>query len=379
MKNDYIERIEIYKLAIPLKEPITAAFGTFDRLENLAVRIFDRGGRYGTGEAAPFLPVTGETRVSAWEAAGILGSALPGRDAAELEDRVSDMNRLMQNNTSVKAAFDTALYDLAARKAGLPLYAFLGGNRREIPMDITVGMDSPEKMAAGASGIVNRGITSVKLKLGGPPAEDIRRVRAVRDALGPDVRLRIDPNQGWTLQEALGVLDALRPMDIEYCEQPVAVWNTAAMKRLTVESGIPIMADEALFDQYDAFKLAAGKVCDFFNIKLAKSGGIHNALKISAVAEAAGIQCMVGCMLETRLGLSAAAHLAAGRANIVFADLDAAFFLAEDPVIGGITYKDGQVILPDIPGHGADFSEDYLASLESTIFPSARRLDTVIA
>jgi L-alanine-DL-glutamate epimerase-like enolase superfamily enzyme len=131
------------------------------------------------------------------------------------------------------------------------------------------------------------------------------------------------------------------------------------------------MADESLFDHHDAFRLASMGACDLFNIKLAKCGGIHTALKINAIAEGAGIQCMVGCMTETRLGVSASAHLVSARPNIVFADLDAAFNHADDPVIGGVRFDGGKIILPDTPGHGADIDVGFLTKMESVSVSSS--------
>lgn len=131
------------------------------------------------------------------------------------------------------------------------------------------------------------------------------------------------------------------------------------------------MADEALFDEHDAFKLLSMGACDYLNIKLSKAGGIHTALKINAVAEAAGVRCMMGCMSETRLALTAAAHVVSARPNIQFADLDSADMLSADPVIGGMTYGEGgAVILPDTPGHGADVDPSFLKNLESFIVNS---------
>jgi len=122
---------------------------------------------------------------------------------------------------------------------------------------------------------------------------------------------------------------------IQYCEQPVAAWDFASLRKVSANTTIPIMADESLFDEHDAFRLLSMEACDYLNIKLAKSGGIHTALKINAIAEAAGVSCMMGCMSETRLGLTAAAHVVSARPNIRFADLDSADMLSADPVIGG--------------------------------------------
>ena len=145
----------------------------------------------------------------------------------------------------------------------------------------------------------------------------------------------------------------------------MANWDNKGLKRVRDNSNIPIMADESIHDHNDAFCLADMGACDFFNIKLAKSGGIHTALKINAIGEGAGIKCMVGCMDETRLALTATAHLMSARPNIVFADLDAHLFLSEDPVTGGMIEKNGVITLSDTPGHGADIPEEKLNTYKS--------------
>ncbi len=160
------------------------------------------------------------------------------------------------------------------------------------------------------------------------------------------------------------MLKSLEPMGIEYCEQPVAYWDYENMRRIRQNTSIAIMADESLFDHHDAFKLASMGCCDFFNIKLAKAGGIHTALKINAIAEGSGIRCMVGCMMETRLGLTAAAHVVSARPNIRYADLDGYLALKDDPVVGGAQYQAGEITLPETPGHGADVDAGFLEGCE---------------
>ncbi|HSJ55788.1 MAG TPA: enolase C-terminal domain-like protein, partial [Anaerolineae bacterium] len=156
----------------------------------------------------------------------------------------------------------------------------------------------------------------------------------------------------------------LAPFGIEYCEQPVAAWDVDGLRQVRAASSIPIMADESVFDHHDAHRLTAAGACDYLNIKLAKCGGLGTALKIDAVAQAAGVRCMVGCMWETRLALSANAHLVSARPNIAFADLDGCTGHAFDPVQGGITYDGGRIELPDTPGHGADIEDEFLQGLE---------------
>lgn len=372
--NGRITRIDVCALDIPLKAPFTLALGTFSRMENILVRIYTEDGLYGTGEGAPFLPVTGETRTGALEAAAMAASILQGEDAFAIEGHIQSLRNAMPHNTAVLAAYDMALYDLLAKHAGLPLYRLLGGEKRAIPMDVTLGMESPEAMAEQARSLAARGIGAIKMKLGGAAALDIRRIRAVRDAVGPEITLRVDANQGWKPSDAITILRAVSDCNLEYCEQPTAAWNLEALRQVRGAVSIPVMADESLFDHHDAQRLIALGACDLFNIKLAKCGGIHTALKILSVAESAGLQCMLGCMLETRHSLTAAAHLAAARKSAAWADLDAALFLANDPVTGGIQYQGSSIILPDGPGIGADMEPSFYETLERKTISDRRVL-----
>ena len=208
------------------------------------------------------------------------------------------------------------------------------------------------------------GFKAIKVKLGTNKNDDIERIVKIREAVGSKIPIRIDANQGWNYPTALTVLQGLEPYGIEYCEQALAHWDYENASRLRQNTNIPIMADESLFDHHDALKLISNGSCDYFNIKLAKSGGIHTALKINAIGEAAGIPCMLGCMNETRLGLTAAAHVISARPNIIFTDLDGHLFLKEDPIIGGAQYNVGEITLPETPGHGADVDPEFLKKLE---------------
>jgi L-alanine-DL-glutamate epimerase-like enolase superfamily enzyme len=361
-----IERIEIYKANLPLVRPFRIAIGETRIAETLYLRVHADDGLYGMGEANLFTPVVGETQATAFAAAKDLAKLLVGSDPLDIERRVSDMRRFVPFNPTTRSGFDMALYDLAGKIAGLPLYALLGGPRRVITTDNTVGIDTPEAMAERALEIKGRGFPAVKVKVGTTAAEDIRRVEHIRRAVGPELAIRIDANQGWDRVSAVQALRGMEDLVLEYCEQPVPVWDFEGMRHVRTRTSIPIMADESVFDEHDALKLASMNACDYLNIKLAKSGGIHVGLRINAVAEADGMQCMVGCMTESRLGLSAGAHLVSARPNIVFADLDGADMLRDDPVVGGMVYEHGgRIALPEAPGLGADIDPAYLESLES--------------
>jgi len=365
MEAPTITKIDIFKLKIPFSRPYRTALGFYERTISIAIRIHSNEGIYGIGEGCPDPQITGETQEIGFETAKLLGQSLIGKNPLAIEALMKEMDSHLAHNTAVKGAFDLALYDLMAKRADVPLYAYLGGEKRTLQTCMTVGIDSPEAMAQEALEFANKGIHSVKVKLGTNQADDLARIQAIREVVDMNIPLYIDGNQGWNPTIAIQTLRSAAPYNIEFCEEPVAQWNNIALQHVRENSPIPIMADESISNHHDAFRLAKMGACDYFNIKMAKSGGIQTALKIDAIAQGAGIQCMVGCMEETRLGLSAAAHLVSARPNIVFADLDSAFYLAEDPITGGITFEGGQITLPDTPGHGADFEDGYLENLDS--------------
>jgi L-Ala-D/L-Glu epimerase len=363
-----ITRIEVYRLNIPLKAPVTIAIGTISEARNILIKIITEDGTYGLGEGAPFWMIVGETQDSCLATARDFARLLLGHYVWDIEGNLRLLENYLTRNFTCKSAFDMALYDAAAKYAGMPLYRFLGGIKRIITTDETIYLGTPETMAEDALGIRERGATAIKVKLGKDPTEDIERIRSIREAIGKGLPLRVDANQGWDYVSAMKVLKAIEPFQVEYCEQPVKHWDLDGLARVRFNSPIPICADESLFTHIDALQLVHKQAVDYFNIKLSKSGGIHTALKINAIAEAAGIPCMIGCMSESRLGITANAHLAAARPNIVFYDLDSPFEHALDPVIGGAAYRDYYHLdLPDNPGHGADVEENFLRKMECVV------------
>jgi L-alanine-DL-glutamate epimerase-like enolase superfamily enzyme len=359
---------EIFKLNVPLKEPFVISLGPITDANNIAVKIHTDTRVAGTGECSPFTTIVGETQATEFELAKDIAGLIKGKDPLAIEERLAEIDAALPGNTTVKSAFDMALYDLLARHAGLPLYRLLGGgNTRRVFTDMTVGLGTAEQMAAQARKFKEAGFPAIKVKLGTSPTDDVERIRAIRKAVGDKIPLRIDANQGWDPLTAIQTLKALEPFGIDHCEEPVPHWDNRGLARVTANSPIPIMADESVFDHRDAFRLAAMGACDYFNVKLSKSGGIHNALKIIAVAEAAGMKCQVGCMSETRFALTALTHLAAARRNIVHFDIDSCLMHVTDPVVGGIEYKGyGEWVLPEAPGIGADFDPAFLNRMEKT-------------
>ncbi len=359
-----ITRIDVYKLNVALHEPFVIALGTSYQAENLLVRIHTSDGLTGWGEGSPLPTINGETQAIAFDAAQALARLLIGKDPSDIEGRVADMNAALPHNTSAKCALDVALYDLLGKAAGMPLYALLGGQNRRIRTDFTISLTAPEHIAAKARAVKARGFRTIKLKLGTNRQDDVARVRTVREAVGDDVGLSVDANQGWSAATAITILREIDRYGVEHCEQPVPRWDHAALKAVSDGSPIPIVADEACFDHHDAYTLARERAASMFNIKLSKSGGIHTALKIAAIAEAAGLRCMIGCMLEARLGIAASAHLAAARPVIAYADLDGILLHSEDPVAGGVTVDGDELVLSDAPGIGVEMDERFVERLE---------------
>lgn len=361
-----ITQIDLYRYDIPLKAPIAISLGTIDSARNILVSIHTDTGLIGWGEGSPFWMIVGETQATGLAAGQDFARLLIGQNALDLEGCLQKLDNYLPGNPTIKSAFDMALYDLASQAANLPLYAFLGGSKRTLITDETIYLNTPERMAEDALRIQGKGAIAIKVKLGTNARDDIRRIEAIRQAIGDATPIRTDANQGWDYPTARTVLTTIQDWNVEYCEQPVKRPDITDLKRLRQQTRVPIMADESLFDHRDALRLAGEEAVDYFNIKLSKSGGIFNAQKINAIAEAAGIRCMIGCMSESRLAMTAKAHFASARRNVTFYDLDAPFEHAEDPVSGGIQYNGYEVELPDAPGLGATVEEEFLKSLEKS-------------
>lgn len=357
-----ITRINLYRYDVPLNAPIAISLGTIDHARNLLIEIQTSDGITGWGEGSPFWMIVGETQASGLAAAGDMARLLLNRDPLNIEGCVNALLRYLPGHPTTRSAFDMALYDIAAQAAGMPLYQFLGGSKRPLVTDETIYINTPERMVDDAMRIQGKGAEAIKVKLGTTARDDIRRVEAIRNAIGDATPIRTDANQGWDVVTAQAVLRAIGNYNVQYCEQPIARHDIAGLRHIRRSSTVPIMADESLFNAMDAIRLVREEAVDYFNIKLSKSGGIFEALNINAIAEAAGVPCMIGCMSESRLALTANAHFAAARQNVRFCDLDGCFEHADDPVQGGITYNGYQIELPDAPGIGAMVDPAFLAT-----------------
>lgn len=349
--------IETYRIAVPLKKPFKTALRTVEAAEAVIVHLTTQDGRSGFGEAPPTHVITGETLDSIERAVHLIGAGLIGMDVRRREQLFEKLHKTLVGNTSAKAAVDMALYDLIAQQAGMPLTQFLGGYRESIETDYTVSVNAPEEMAQDAADYEQQGFTVLKVKVGiDTPEQDLKRIQAIRERVGNTVTLRLDANQGWDPKSAVRIINQMEGagFNIELIEQPVPAHDIEGMKFVTDNTLTPIMADESVFSPADAKRVLELRAADLINIKLMKAGGIHRALKINALAETFGVPCMTGSMIETKLGLSAAAHFAASQPNITRFDFDAPLMLKEDLLPGGIQYSGKTVRFSNEPGLGID-------------------------
>lgn len=362
-----ITKTEIYKYSIPMV-PFTIATGTMDYAQNIFVRIYTNEGIVGMGECSAFPMIVGETQATCFEMAKAFAELWKHKNPLHITERLQELHAFTASNYTAKSAFDLALYDIAAKQANLPLYKFLGGEKRVIESDLTIGIGTPQEMATKATDFVQKGVNTIKIKLGKMPIEDIDRIKAIREAIGLKTTIRIDANQGWSFEQAVETLTGLGKYQIQFCEQPMRRYNNHRLPELMAISPIKIMADESVFTHYDAEEIIRNKACHYINIKFAKSGGINEAIRINTVAQENNIPCMMGGMLESRVALTAKVHFAMAHNNIKFYDLDTCLLGHKiDPVIDGVEYEGMKLKLNDSIGIGVDVKADFLNTLEKII------------
>jgi L-alanine-DL-glutamate epimerase-like enolase superfamily enzyme len=358
-----IGEVELFPYVLESKQVIRIALGQV-AAQGVLVRLRTGAGLTGWGEASPYGPITGETQASCLAVGKQLAQAVRDRDVFDLARLVADMDAVTVGNLSIKAAIEMALWDLCGKLAHQPVCRLLGRYRDSFETDRTAYLDEAQAMAGKAKEIVGEGYKVVKVKVGQAPELDLARLRAIRAAIGKKVRIRIDANQGWTRDAALKALRSLEEFDIEFCEQPVACSDWEGLRQVSEHSPIPIMADESVHGPSDAIECVRRAAANLINIKLMKAGGILKAMRIADIADAANMQCMVGSMTETRVALTAAAHVAMAQKCVVYADLDTFTEHKIDPVLGGMQVKDGLVTLPETPGLGLDVDADFLKTLK---------------
>ncbi len=360
-----IKKIELGEVQIPLVTPFKTALRTVDSVNDIVVRITADDGREGFGEAPATAVITGDTKGSIVTAIrDFIAPAITGMDIEDMDGIMSRMHKCIVKNTSAKAAVDMAVYDLYAKNLGRPLYKVLGGNQDTIETDITISVNDTEEMVRDSLRGIKQGFRILKVKVGKEGFKDVERIAAIRQAVGKDIVIRVDANQGWQPKDAVRIIRAMedKGLDIDLVEQPVNAHNFEGMKYVTSNVSTLILADESVFSPQDAIRLIQEGAADLINIKLMKTGGIYEALKICGIAESFGVECMTGCMLESKLAVSAASHLAAAKGVITRHDLDGPALCRTDPYEGGPVFEGARITMTEAPGIGitkvpADFAD----------------------
>lgn len=358
-----IKNIEVGEIFIPLARPFKTALRTVNNVEDIIIKVETETGLTGFGEAPPTAVITGDTKGSIITAVkDFITPALMGMELDNLDGIFRKLNSCMVKNTSAKAAVDMAIYDLYAKQHNTPLYKMLGGNTNQVETDLTISVNSIPEMVADSLDAVKGGYRILKIKVGKEGLKDLERITEIRKAIGPDIKIRVDANQGWTAKQSVQIIRAMedKGLGIELVEQPVPAHDFKGMQFVTSQVATPILADESVFSAEDAITLIQNGAADLINIKLMKTGGIYNALKICDIAEIYGVECMIGCMLEGKLSVSAAAHLAAAKGIITRADLDGPSLCKTDPFTGGPVYAENMIYMNETPGIGIEKTPCFL-------------------
>lgn len=350
-----ITEIQLAQLTIPLIRPFITAIRRTESVNDVIVMLKTDTGAIGYGSAASTPAITGDSTESIIQAIKtVLGPQLLGRSIQELNNLIPLTNHAMPANPSAKAAIDIALHDLFAQYCGLPLYQLFGSSKNSIESCITISVKDKESMVSDALEFAQQGYKTLKIKLGLNPQDDKQRIKAIRQSLGNEVSLLVDANQGWSYADSLEMIRFFdkEHLNIPLVEQPVAARDTQSLKKITEQVAPQIIADEACFSPADALYLAQEKACTGLNIKLMKSAGLANAQAIYHVAKAAEMQVMVGCMLESPIGIAAITSFALSKPDILYADLDPIFLIRENYVLGGAQKRGNKIVLSEQPGLG---------------------------
>ncbi len=343
-------------MSVPLIKPFKTALRTVKVAESIYVKVICDNGIVGWGEAPPTVVITGDSLQSIESAIHhVLKPFLINRFLLNYEEIFQGIQSILIGNSSAKAAVDMALYDCLSQFCKLPLYQLLGGHKQELETDYTVSVNGPEEMGEDAVSYIQKGFNVLKVKVGKHDIHtDIERIKEIRKRVGMDIKIRLDANQGWKPKEAIQVIRKIEDLllNVELVEQPVKADNIEGLKQVTDAVDTLIMADEAVFTPKQAYEVLKTRSADLINIKLMKSGGIYQGQIINQLAEVSGVECMVGSMIETRLGITAAAHFAASKKNITRYDFDAPLMLAKETIEGGIDYNGRKITLPNTAGLG---------------------------
>jgi L-alanine-DL-glutamate epimerase-like enolase superfamily enzyme len=365
-----ISRIETIPINVPIKPQLAIRSGGGGAHTNspfLIVRIHTDEGLSGVGEVSCTPRWSGEDQVTAAHFINkYLAPLLIGADPTDVEKLTAGYRRAVAGNYFTKAGLEMALWDIAGKAAGKPLYQLFGGAVREfVTTKWSVSGVEPEKAAGIAEWAVAQGFKAMKVKVGIDPDQDVARVKAVRQVVGPSFKLGVDANGGWSVDAAIKTIERLREFGIAFAEQPVAPEDVTWMAEVRRKTRVPIIADESMYTLQDAKTLASLGAADVFSIYVGKAGGIAPARAIAAYAESAGFKGTVGSNLELGVGSAAMVHLAMSSRGITPeeypCDIIGPFYYESDIVKEPLPIIAGQARPNAKPGLGVELDEEKVA------------------
>lgn len=357
-----IDRVTATPSSVRLHTPFVTALRRTETTDTVVVTVTDSDGRTGWGEAPQVWQVTGESLAGATAcieqmlAPVVVGRPLDDRD--DLAAAAALVQRAVARNFGAKAAVDAALHDLVAQAEGTSVAALLAGRpdgiRDRLTTDVTLSAGAADALADTARLRVAEGFRTLKMKVGTDASTDVQRVAAVREEVGADVAIRLDANQGWTREEAVQVIRALEVADlgVEFVEQPVVAEDVEGLAWVRERVGLPVMADESCYGPHDLERIIRLGAADLVNVKLAKCGSLTTGRDLLRRAHEAGLRTIVGSMMESHVGVGAAAALVAAEPTTEVSDLDAAWWSVASPVEGGVAYSGNEIQLPATGGFG---------------------------
>jgi L-Ala-D/L-Glu epimerase len=367
-----ITAIHLYAIKLPLIDPFVISYGSYDHMPSVIVKIDTDEGIVGYGEGVADEHVTGET----WEGVyhtlkSTIGPALLGKNPMEIEKIHDLMNKTIYGAPTAKAAIDIACFDLLGKKLNQPVYQLIGGRyHQEFPITHVLSIAEPEKMAKEAAAMVEKGYGSFKMKVGTKVNEDVARIKAVREQVGPDIAIRVDVNQGWiNSSNTLVALKQLEDLQIDWVEQPVLADDIDGMVEVKSKTTLPLMIDEGLKCTREMIEIIKKRAADKVNIKLMKCGGIYPAVKLAHQAELVGMECQIGSMVESSVGSAAGFHVAFSKKIITSVELTGPLKFSKD--IGDLKYEVPFIRLTEKSGLGVEVNEDTLQEL--TVFQDVVR------
>ncbi|MCX7626386.1 MAG: dipeptide epimerase [Candidatus Sumerlaeaceae bacterium] len=334
---------------LPLIEPFIIATGRKDAANNVLIEVELDDGTIGYGEVAPSPYTTGDTAATCIAIVEQLRPLVVGKDVRQWRALLGQTRRAVRHQFAAHSGLEIAVLDAFGKATGVPLYEFFGGVSTRVESDYTLSLGTPEETAAAARKAVAAGFRKIKIKVGMGVATDVARVAAVRE-VAPDAELSLDANQAFSPQAAVELAHRIAALGIEISllEQPVRRDDFTGMRFVRERAGVPVGADETVFTPEDAIRVVREGAADVINIKVAKAG-LLGALDIYSIARAANLELMIGCMMESKVGLSASVHLACGLGCFTHCDLDSVFLLKPFECDGGYSLL-GPVF--NVEGHG---------------------------